>query len=389
MRIFDRYIILNFLKNYVLSFVVLVGLYIALDMVFNFDDLTKGSSVQALARDGQSTPVLPILSMIAGIADFYFYQMFAFFVQLSGIIPVVAAAFTLVRMTRFNELTAMLAAGVPMLRIASPIIFMGVLLSALLVVDQELIIPQITHKLVREHDEVSQTRASSFAITAMEDESGSLLVASRYNPPGPGRDGVIANATMDRLDIIQFTRDYQPLAHIQARSAVYDPVNKLWLLTDGKRQTGLRPDDAVTTRAFPEWKTDIGPDEIALYRRASYVELLSTAQINTLLEHPRNYGTMPLLRVKHWRFVQPLANIILLLLAIPCVLTREPHSVKRAISKTVLLTGGCLATMFISHQLAGRSPTPDLIPIWPAIMLWLPVFIFGPLAVYLLDRVKT
>ena len=39
MKILDRYVILAFLKNYLLSFMILVGLYVVLDMLFNFDDL--------------------------------------------------------------------------------------------------------------------------------------------------------------------------------------------------------------------------------------------------------------------------------------------------------------------------------------------------------------
>jgi len=39
MRILDRYVLVTFLKNYLLSFMILIGLYIVLDMLFNFDDL--------------------------------------------------------------------------------------------------------------------------------------------------------------------------------------------------------------------------------------------------------------------------------------------------------------------------------------------------------------
>ena len=62
---------------------------------------------------------------------------------MSGIIPVVAAAFTLLRLSRFNELTAVLAAGVPLLRVAVPIILAGVAVNVLMVADQELLIPAV------------------------------------------------------------------------------------------------------------------------------------------------------------------------------------------------------------------------------------------------------
>lgn len=387
MKIFDRYIIVSFLRNYVLSFVVLVGLYVALDMIFNFDELTRGALPQGASPEQTTSSLMHALTVIVNIGDYYFYQMFAFFVQLSGIIPVVAAAFTLMRMMRFNELTAMLAAGVPMMRIAAPIIVAGVVMSGLVVIDQELIIPNIAHKLVRQHGEAGQARGASFRVTGLEDSTGSLLIAGRYTPPGYDRTGAMAPAVMQEMDVIEFSKDREPVAHIQAREAVYD--GKAWRLTGGERQTGLRPQDKIAKTPVTEWKTDLGPNEIALYRKSSFVEFLSLSQINALLEHPRNYGTQPLLRVRHWRLVQPIANVLLLVLAIPCILTREPNALKTTAAKTVLVTGACLAFIFVSHQLAGRAPSPEMAWFWPALMLWLPLFVFGPIAVYMLENLKS
>ena len=100
-------------------------------------------------------------------------------------------------------------------------------------------------------------------------------------------------------------------------------------------------------------------------------------------------GVNQLLRVKNSRFTQPLINIILLLLAIPCVLTRQPGQLKAAAIKCLVLSGLCLGTVFLAQLLANTPPTPDLTMTWPAIMAWMPIFLFGPLAVWLLDRVQT
>src|ERR1700749_888264 len=103
MRILDRYVLKSFLKNYVISLAVLVGMYIALDMVFNFGDLVD---VKSNAEAVASTSVLEtIVNIVTDISDYYFYQFFLIFEHLSGVIPVVAAAFTLLRLSRFNELT--------------------------------------------------------------------------------------------------------------------------------------------------------------------------------------------------------------------------------------------------------------------------------------------
>ena len=41
MKILDRHVLLSFLRNYLISFMVLIGLYVTLDMVFQFDEFAK------------------------------------------------------------------------------------------------------------------------------------------------------------------------------------------------------------------------------------------------------------------------------------------------------------------------------------------------------------
>src|SRR6185295_17900259 len=57
MKIIDRYVTWNFFKNYLVSFMVLIGMYVVLDMVFNFDDLAdlKGRGDAAAASSVLST----------------------------------------------------------------------------------------------------------------------------------------------------------------------------------------------------------------------------------------------------------------------------------------------------------------------------------------------
>jgi lipopolysaccharide export LptBFGC system permease protein LptF len=290
-----------------------------------------------------------------------------------------------VRLVRFNELTAMLAAGVPLLRIAAPIVIASLILNALLLVDQELIIPRIIPKLVRKHDQIRQDSGPAFPVYSMRDNANGLLVASRFHPAT-----ATTNAYMEHIDVIERDADRQPVSHIVADRADWDARAQQWNLTNGVRTTGLAPHDRHRTHApIDIYASSITPDEIALYHSGNYVQLLSTEKINQLLQRPQSYGTLALQRVKHFRFTQPLANIIILLLAAACVLTREPGQLKNGIVKSSIFTGACMATIFIAQNLAGQPPNETWLNTWPALMAWLPLIIFGPVAVWLLDRVKT
>ena len=381
MKIIDRYVISSFIKNYLISFMVLVGLYVILDMVFKFDEF---------AEVGGKTNIsgyAAVLTMIADMADYYFFQCFLFFVQLSGIIPVVAAAFTLMRFSRFNELAAILAAGVPLLRVAMPIIIASVLLNALLLVDQEVLIPQLIPKLVRDPDDLQRVGPKTFPIELMQDNSRALLNASVY------RASTTQPAEMKEVDIIERDSELNGVAHITADSAPWDAAHERWALVNGKRVSGLQPNSARGPEepvAF--YQSNIDPAEIALFRKGKYMELMATRQIDELLSPERGamYGRAGLLRVKHFRFTQPLMNVVLLLLAIPCVLTREPGKIKSSATRCLIISGVCMGGIFLSHQLAGQNTLgPDWADRWPAMMAWLPVLVFLPCSIYALDILHT
>lgn len=391
MRIIDRYVIVSFVRNYVISFMVLVGMYVVLDMVFNFNNLVDFRS--------SAGGVQGVLGALYDIWDWYFYQCFLIFIHLSGIIPVVAAAFTLMRLSRFNELTAMLAAGVPLLRIAAPVILVAVVLNGLLLVDQELVIPLMIPKLVREHGDVHATAKNYYFIEAMQDGNDGLLYAARYFPAPP--DG--GPPRMLDLDVIereprrlpgQSRAFLVPVAHIQANEAQWNAAKQAWDLIGGTRVTGIMDERVTPPQPWPEYKSNVTPEEIALYRSGNFVDLLPTARINQLLDRPNLFGKIDLLRVKNSRITQPLMNVILLLLAIPCVLTREPGTLKTAATKTLLFMGIAMGAVFVFHYFAGSIP-PSLAATangpnaWSMLMAWMPIFIFGPLSVFLLDRVKT
>lgn len=379
MKILDRYVLVSFLKNYFISLMVLIGLYVVLDMVFNFDELAE------LKHSDPHGGAAAMFSVAWSVIDYYFHQSFLIFVHLSGIIPVVAAAFTFVRMSRFNELTAILAAGVSLLRVAAPVIFCGVVINILLLpVTQELIIPSMIPKLTLKHDELQENSAKSFPIRAMQDENNALLNAGRYTP---AKDG----ATMEVVDVIERDVDFRPASHISADSAHYDPAAGGWKLTNGLRVSGLLPDQRRTRpQSIDFWKTSINPEEIALYRSGDFVDLLPTAKINDLLARPKSYGTTSLMRVKHFRLAQLMMNIILLLLAIPCVLTREPGTLKQGALKAAILSGLCMALAFLMRQVAGNPPAGEKwVNLWPAMMAWVPIFVFLPIAMFLLDRLQT
>ena len=395
MKILDRYVLFAFLRNYLVSCAVLVGLYVMMDAFFNFDEFADGAAADMGGWE-----------LAGAIGTYYLAQALFVYGQLAGVIPVVAAAFTLMAMSRFNELTALLAAGVPLLRVAAPAVVASVTLNMVLQpLNQEFVVPRLASWLTLDRDEAASGSLASFPVRSMPDGRGGMFDSGRFTPAAPeaiGGDG----ATADLVTIIERpAEDGGDVSKTTARRAVYDGTRQLWRLTEGLRVRGLAPADLGASVAPPRgepvavWDGGISPAEIRLFRAAdlsvgaggSYFDLLSTSQLNDLLSRPDRPASPDLLRAKHTRIASYVMNLVLMLLAVPAVLTRQPGQLRRAAGRTLAWVGAAMATVFFCQMLARDPPfaDPALAARWPAVMSWLPVFVFGPASVWMLDRLET
>ena len=381
MKLLDRYVLRLFVVNYLIFLVVLIGLYIVFDLVFQFDKVV-GTDDPANAVGG----LAGVWAVVRDAADYYFYQCFLIFTQMSGIVPVVAAAFTLLRLSRFNELTAFLAAGVPILRIAVPIVLATLVLNGLLYVDQEYVLPRMIPKLVRKHDDMHKATAAAsrqYQLPPMPVGDDSELLAASYDP---------GTARMEDLDVVWRDKTEQPVRHLWADAAEWDVGTNAWRLTNGKFTTGLKPDQTLSAEQPQATYEGVTPDEIALYhdRKSGLVELLSTARLNELIARPKSYGVGGLYRIKYLRLAQPWMNVVLLLLTIPAVLTFDPKALKPAATKCLTLMGLAMGSVFVCQQIAGQPPLgPQWVGTWPALMSWVPIFVWLPVSVFFMERVRT
>ena len=376
MKTLDRYVLIAFLKNYLISLFVLVGLWVVLDMVFNFDEFAVSDRAGGAVSAG---------GIALAIGQYYFFQAFQVFNLLAGVIPVVAAAFTLMRMSRSNELSAVLAAGVPLLRVAMPIVVPAVLLSFLVIVNQELVVPTLIPQLTRDRGQTAGRAGKSFEVAPLSDANGRFLVSGTFEPPGVGAGAA------DVLDptFVRFVSPWHPAEMVTADRAVWDAAARQWNLTAGLRVRKLTS-GRTEPKTITTYPGDITPEQIALAHSGKFLDLLSTSKINQLLARPSGESVANLLRVKHERMARPVINVILVLLAIPAVLTRDPGQLRFAVSQFGLLVGSCMGLVFLTQLFATSNPLgPGWESIWPALVAWLPIFLYGPIAVILLDRVRS
>jgi len=127
--------------------------------------------------------------------------------------------------------------------------------------------------------------------------------------------------------------------------------------------------------------TDLTPKELALRRDSRWMEYLATKEINALLGGGKISDPTRAALIKHSRFTEPLADLLLLLVGIPFILSRE-RNIKASAFRAVAVVGMAKLTMFMCRYLSDYG-------ISPVLAVWLPILVIGPIAVLMLDAVKT
>lgn len=381
----DRYVAREFMVGYLIVMLAVLALRVLIDLFVMFDEFIE-------AQVGQVAP--SALTVLGYIADYYGPKLFEYFRDFSGVMVILAAAFSVARMTRQNELTAVLTSGVSLKRVIAPIVFLGLALNLLMALDQELILPRLSDKLVRYHDEMGQFRKLSAwlvpdkvhylqgspqqqlnqKVQLATDKA--LLSAFTYDP---------GTQTMLGMHVI-LRNDRRLIGHLTADEARWDAKYQDWQLVNGRYFNYEQPEPGrpnVGLMHVYRYKSDLTADYLYLQRNKEFKGLMSSADLTDLLSRQlRPADHAEAISEKHFRFTDPVINMVMLLLALPLLVSRERRSTKTAIFLALLGAGGCFVATFACKLLAG-----DVLP--PLLAAWLPIIVFVPVSVFTLDGLKT
>ncbi len=365
MKILDRYVAKNFLIGYAISFSVLIGLRMIMDLFVNLDEFTEHANLSAMG-------------VARNILVFYALNVTLYFRDFAGMITVVAAAFSLGKMVRSNELVAVMASGVSLKRVIAPIVFLALLFTALLVIDQEILIPTFSDKLVRSHDSVPGKE--SYDVWFIGDSKGSLICSQRFDV----KTSTLLKPMIIIRDKLEDPVPWNVIGWIDATSATYDAKAGAWILKDGRyhEKDSLRP---VNQR--DSYSSDLTARDIPIRRKARNKSMLSWLQLQQLASQKTQTRDLAQLSSQmHFHATEPIINFVMLMLCLPVLVCRDPKEMKSAIMASFLMVGVCFLTTFICKLL---STEPVLGRMFPQFWSWLPVFIFAPIAFMKIDSMKT
>ena len=365
----DRYVVRNFLFSYLVVLIGFLALAVVIDASMNLDEFMERipGDLPALKR---------VTSLMGMMGNWYAVRVLLFFQLLMPIITVVAAVVTVVMMKRRNEFVPLLASGVSVYRALWPVVFLTLLASGMGLANQELVLPRVAHRLVRRPDDPLGREAEAVG-GGYTDQAGNRISADTYVPFTKILNKVVINGPPSEAGRMRIFAD----------QAVWNEPRQAWLLTSGKIQRFDQRDVGRPVEKFgPDqpkaaffFETSLRPADVD--RPKHWIQLSAQSELRRrILLRPE----VPALRVElHRRYVIPLHAIVLLLLGLPLVLMQESKSVIVGLGVALVICLTYLGVQFVSEQMGSSGRLA------PPLAVWLPIFLFGPVAIVLFDSIRT
>jgi lipopolysaccharide export system permease protein len=361
----DRMVLFAFFRSYLIVWSSLIGLFVVIDLFTHLDAYMN--------RPGG------FISIANYIFRYYSFRVPQVFDLLAEPISLMAATFTVAWMQKNNELLPQLSAGIPTRRIIRPLILGAAITITFAPLNQEFLIPEIADELMTARDDQEGSKAQ--VLMGAFDTSGVHLEGER----GFRRD--------KRIELFYATfPETSPsgMVHLCASEAIYippgdGPLTGGWMLTNTTPDsfTGPPPTNLTvlgTGRCFLKVES---ADFDTVSRGGTWYVFASTSRLREMLT-----GAEPRRQVKmavqfHTRITRPFVGCLLVLLGVSVILWNPNRHV-------ILSSGLCLiiGVGFYACVL-GCKALGDADYITPPLAAWLPVMVYGPLALVAFDAIHT
>ncbi len=386
---FDKYLLGRLLHTFVVFFVATYGLYIVIDLFTNIDEFQLGvqAAADAAAASGQPLSAAQEMQHLAtGIGVYYGFRAAEFFELAGPILIVISVVAVLGLLEKHHESHPILAAGIPAFRLLRPFLLGAALLNMALIVNQEVVLPNIAVQL--------QTPRGSDHARVQRVEP--VYDYSNYLMHIDGEQVIVEERRLKEASFNLPRELASEVCTLRAESAVFidarDQHPAGWLL---QNLTGVFDEETLTTegrhRVIPHSNgtdvfvvSDVSFDQ--LYNRGRNLKLLSSRQ---LVERIRNPSTGPVpvrgqSLALHSRVTRPILSLMCIAIALPLVMRRE----SRSLIGNMAICAAVLGFLYVFTQGSTVLGSSGLIP-RPDLAAWIPVIVTGSASVWTAGYVQT
>lgn len=362
----DLYLIILYLRTFLVCFVTISGLWIIAQLLANLDELI------AFGRIRGNLPL--------ALAEYFGPTLLIIFDRTCGLTSLLSFLFVISFLHKTNEWTAMLAAGISKARVTRSLFVLASLVILASAVTREVFIPKFSNILSKNPQDL-QGAERVVPIKPTEDAEYGLLIG--------GKSISVQSKTIRNPIFVLFSPASAIVSQIQAQQAVYQEANADhvagYLLSGMDEKKFLESPSVVIEGVdylrLPSDTPWLATDqcflpsvvEFEMLRGSSAKQFSSTSDLIWRARNQGDYYGDDLQLYIHQRFLQPLTDFSQLLLGLPFVLTSKRKNIVQ-LFLTVCLTWGLV--FGVSTGLPMFIGTINLIT--PTVASWLPVILFGP-----------
>lgn len=361
LRRLDRYVAATVLGAYAASLLFLVFLMVMFETLRGI-----GSYLETANELGLST-----MRLVLMIGEYHLLNLPFLFVSVAPFVTVIACMFAVARLMAQNEITPMLFTGRSIFRVLLPAVLLAVVSGCGMAAVWEYVNPRYVdaRDSLRALLETGRARDSvENIVLRIGSGKRGLLICTRYSRE---------RQRMDEVKLFDPGTGPGDEIVVVAKAASWNPERTDWELTAGVEQAGDRRQPRTSlgvAEVTPEliWragKSAREADDLA------YSELMDLRRLKpTRRDYALSY---------HRHFTFPLANLVLLLLALPFAVSFERG---RRIERVIFAIAVCAAYLVadLTCQNAGFRGW-----LHPLVAAWAPTIVFGSLGAVFFSGMKT
>jgi lipopolysaccharide export system permease protein len=364
MSLLDRYVGRIVVGAFVATLVFFVGIMILLDLLNRLPGY-----VEKAGREGYGGIDLAIYLAL------YYVKLVPVFVM--GVTPfatVIACMFAVARLQQANEVVPMLFLGRSIQRVLRPMLVCAVVAALAMAASWQWVMPHVGASLAVDDAVLHQSGSvQKNLVHEAHGEVNQYLSAGEFDP---------VSATMSKVDMLLESTLAAERTLVTAKEATWDKAKGDWRLKSGKAkrrssaggiltepQQWLERPDLTPTMLVQNSRDTIEPDTL------SYSDLLELT-----VTRPNRADVRLAL---HRHIAYPLANLLLLLLALPFAVFYERGSRIERVLLAIGVCGGYMLMDLVCQSLGQRGL------VHPIVAAWSPTIVFGALGVVLFGSTKS
>ncbi|HEX5054794.1 MAG TPA: LptF/LptG family permease [Planctomycetota bacterium] len=359
MTLLDRYIARIVAGAFGAAMLFFLFITIVVDLLNNLSRYIEGAATQGLGG----------IDLAIYLGRFYLNLVPVLFTTVTPFAMVIAGMFAVARLQNANEVVPMLFVGRSIHRVLLPMLLASLLAGAAMAACWQWVVPRVGSSIVTSENLL---KPNSVSLKYLVNESRGSMYVREYDP---------LTTTMKGVNLLVEGALPADATLTKAEGAAWDASQHDWRLSNGwlHRRVGS------TIHATPQqWleRPDLTPAIVLQQSRDTIEpEMLSYTDLLDLTVSRPTRADVRLALHRHITF--PLANLILLLLALPLAVFYERGSRIERLLMAIALCGGYMLLDLTCQSLGQQGQ------LHPIVAAWTPTIVFGALGIVLFGSTKT